>query len=89
MAKKDQEVETSGFVEEVAVPVEAEKVAAPKKAKEPSTSPAPAAAAGMVLCKIHTGWYQDDTKLLGVGAEVLVPADEVGKLAHCLAPIKE
>jgi hypothetical protein len=60
----------------------AEKPLPPKKSKQ-DTVPA-----GMVLCKVHTGWYQLDNQLLGVGAEVLVPADEVEKLAHCLSPVE-
>jgi hypothetical protein len=56
----------------------------------PDTPVAPVASTspvGMVRCRVHTGSYIAD-KTYEAGAEVLVPADEVAKLAHCLAPVK-
>lgn len=45
-----------------------------------------AAPHGMVRCRVHTGGYQAD-RLYTIGEDVLVPADELAKLAHCLSPV--
>jgi len=48
--------------------------------------PEPVARTGMVRCRIHAGNYHAERVYL-TGEDVLVPAEEVEKLAHCLAPI--
>ena len=60
---------------------------APLPKTEPEPAKKPATPSGFVRCLVHSGSYQDD-RLHGPGSEVLVPVDDVARLAHCLAPIK-
>lgn len=64
----------------------AEEPTVPEIAKASPPAKTAAASAGMVRCKVHTGTYVDD-KTYPTGSVVDVPAAEVEKLAHCLAPL--
>jgi len=53
----------------------------------PVAPAAPKAVGGVVACTVTTGIYIAD-RVYQSGETVLVPVEEVAKLAHCLTPVE-